>query len=331
MKWKAARWVSTCLLWLVLAGLTLWAFGALWFDFPFAALRKVTAILYALGALGLGIFVKNRWRARACIAGGFFIVLAWWLTLQPSNNRAWQPNVARTAWAEIDGDRVILHNLRNCEYRTETDYTPRWETREVDLARLRGIDLAITYWGSKWIAHPIVSFQFDQALPVCFSIETRLESGETYSAIGGLYRRCELIYVCADERDVVRVRSNFRQGEDVYLYRTTVTPAAARERFLEYLATLNALNAKPRWYNAVTTNCTTSIRTQRAATQRAPWDWRILLNGFADEMLYEQGALAASGLPFTELKARAPINAAARAANDAPDFSERIRVGRPGF
>jgi hypothetical protein len=104
---------------------------------------------------------------------------------------------------------VTLHNVRNCAYRTETDYTPQWETRVIYLSRLRGIDLAITYWGSKWMAHPIVSFQFDNAPPICFSIETRLEVGEEFSSIGGLYRRYELIYVCADERDVIRVRSNF--------------------------------------------------------------------------------------------------------------------------
>lgn len=177
----------------------------------------------------------------------------------------------------------------------------------------------------------------DLELSVCrqpaglFSIEARLESGEEYSTLGGLYRRCELVCVCADERDVVRLRSNFRQGEEVYLYRTTATPAKARERFREYLATLNALHAHPRWYNAVATNCTTTIRTQHAAAERAPWDWRILLNGFMDKMLYEHGQLASDGLPFEELKTRAHINAAARAAGDAADFSARIRAGRPGF
>jgi uncharacterized protein DUF4105 len=283
-------------------------------------------VVSASCAIAMVIRIKNRWLVGACLAAGFVVVLTWWLTLRPSNDRAWQPDVARTAWAEIDGDRVTLHNVRNCAYRTETDYTPQWETRVIYLSRLRGIDLAITYWGSKWMAHPIVSFQFDNAPPICFSIETRLEVGEEFSSIGGLYRRCELIYVCADERDVIRVRSNFRHGEDVYLYRTTATAAAARQRFLEYLATLNSLHNHARWYNAVTTNCTTSIRAQHAATQRAPWDWRVLLNGFLDQMLYEHGALA-GGLPFPQLKERAHINAAARVANDAPDFSERIRDG----
>jgi uncharacterized protein DUF4105 len=167
-------------------------------------------------------------------------------------------------------------------------------------------DLAINYWGSPWMAHPIASFQFADAPPICFSIETRKEIGESYSAIGGLFRQFELIYVAAaDERDVIRVRTNFRRGEDVYLYRTTASPEKARERFMDYIAALNELHARPRWYNAVISNCTTSIRTQRAVADRPPWDWRILLNGKGDELMFERGSLVTGGLPFAELKERA--------------------------
>jgi len=90
--------------------------------------------------------------------------------------------------------------------------------------------------GSPWISHPIVSFQFADALPLCFSIETRKTIGETYSAIRGFYRQYTLIYVVADERDVIRVRTNYRRGEDVYLYRTLASPAQARARFLDTYA-----------------------------------------------------------------------------------------------
>jgi hypothetical protein len=132
----------------------------------------------------------------------------------------------------------------------------------------------------------------------------------------------------ADERDVIRVRTNYRK-EDIYLYRTTVSPAQARERFLEYIRSLNSLRNKPRWYNAITTNCTTSIRTQHPANERVPWDWRILLNGKGDEMLYERHVIVTSGLPFAELKTRSLIDTRASAANDSPDFSKLIREGLP--
>lgn len=181
------------------------------------------------------------------------------------------------------------------------------------------------------MAHPIVSFQFADTPPVCFSIETRKEAGESYSAIGGIYRQYELIYVVAEERDAIRVRTNFRKGEEVYLYHLNITPEKARTRFMDYLAALNELHVRPRWYNAVTTNCTTSIRTQHDAAHRAAWDWRILVNGKGDELMFERGNIVTAGLPFEDLKKRALINPAANAANDAPDFSRRIRDGRPGF
>lgn len=256
------------------------------------------------------------------------MVLSWWLTLKPSNNGDWQPDVAQLAWADVNGDEFTFYNVRNCDYRTATDYTPHWETRTVRLSQITGIDLAIDYWGSPWIAHPIVSFQFADAPPLCFSIETRKTVGQSYSTIGGLYRQYTLIYLVSDERDVIRLRTNYR-NEDIYLYHLTIAPARARERFLEYVRSLNALRTQPRWYNATTTNCTTAIRSQHPRSERIPWDWRILLNGKGDELLYDDGALVTGGLPFAELKQRSLIDDRAKAADASPDFSQLIRVGLP--
>ncbi|WP_367870930.1 DUF4105 domain-containing protein [Luteolibacter sp. Populi] len=315
----------------LLAGLLLiafaWACGALYYDGP----GSVFAVVNALAIAAAMLFVK-RWRMKlAVFAAWFAVVLGWWLTLKPAVEADWQPDVAQLAWAEVKGDEVTLHNVRNCDYRSETDYTPRWETRTVRISKITGIDMAINYWGSPWIAHPIVSFQFADAPPLCFSIETRKKTGQSYSAIGGLYRQFGLIYVVADERDVVRVRTNYRKGEEVYLYRLTIAPEKARERFREYLASLNQLREQPRWYNAITTNCTTAIRSQHPAAERLPWDWRILLNGKGDEMMYERKAIVSGGLPFAELKKQSLINPAALAAGDSPAFSEKIRAGLPGM
>ena len=321
---KYIGWTSA---WLVALVCTTWAFGALYFDFPTAS--TFAAIAFLLGLLAAVIFVRGKLLKLAIVFGAFAIVLSWWFTLKPSNDGAWQPDVTQTAWADINGDEITFHNVRNCDYRTDTDFTPHWETRVVRLSQITGMDVAIDYWGSPWISHPIVSFQFADALPLCFSIETRKTIGETYSAIRGFYRQYTLIYVVADERDVIRVRTNYRRGEDVYLYRTLASPAQARARFLEYLRAMNQLHEHPRWYNAVTSNCTTAIRAQRAVHKRAPWDWRILLNGKADEMLYQDHAIATGGLPFTELKPRSLINERARAADQDPDFSRLIREALP--
>ncbi len=314
--------------WMVLFLLAGWAGAALYFDLPSPSLRTPLAVAFALAMLLAFFLLKPRWRAAVAFIAGFLLVLCWWFTLKPSNTRAWQPDVAQTAWAEIRGDEITLHNVRNCEYATETNYTPRWETRTVRVSKITGIDIALTYWGSPWMAHPIVSFQFSDAPPVAMSIETRKEIGESYSAVRGFFRQFELTYIVADERDVIRLRTNYRQGEEVFLYRTKATPEQARARFLEYVAKINELHARPVWYNALTANCTTSIRTQRAADERAPFDWRMILNGKSDEMAYERGALAGT-LPFAELKSRSKINARAQVADKSPQFSQAIREGLP--
>lgn len=265
----------------------------------------------------------------------FGLVLAAWLSLKPSNNRPWQDDVAKTAWAEINGDDITIHNFRYCHYRAEFDYTCDWLTRTYRLSELRGIDIAITYWGSPYIAHPIVSFWFGGNDYVAASIETRKQVGIGYSAILGFFRKYELIYLFSDERDLIRLRTNFRTGEEVYLYRTTAGPVWSRELFLQYVQQANQLRDHPQWYNALTRNCTTVIFHFMRLIGPLPngtsrFDWRILLNGRADEMLYNGGNFD-STIPFTELKQAVHINDAARKADDSPDFSRLIRIGRPGF
>jgi hypothetical protein len=311
---------------------TAWVAGALYLDIPITWLRAPLMFGYGAAVLAALLLIKSRWRAMGIVLGLFTVVLAWWFTIKPTEDRAWQPDVARRAWAEIHGDQITLHNVRNCEYRTETDYTPRWETRVVHLSKLNGVDLAITYWGSPWIAHPIASFQFADSLPIAISVETRKAVGQSYSALRGFYRQYELIYIPADERDVIRLRTNYRDGENVFLYRTTSTAGHARAVFLAYLDRLNQLHEKPEFYNAITDNCTTNIRLANITAnlgKARPWNWRILLNGKGDELLYERGFIDRS-LPFATLKARSLINRRAKAADASPHFSELIRVGLPG-
>ncbi|MFL6528960.1 MAG: DUF4105 domain-containing protein [Chthoniobacterales bacterium] len=325
---RAFRFV---LVWALLLIALAWVVGALWFDFPLERLRHSVAwVFFASVAAGL-IFVRPRWKAKLGAFTAIALVAVWWLTLRPAANRDWQPDVAETSSAEINGDEVVLHNVRNFEYRTEADYTPHWETRTVRLSQLLGLDIALAYWGSPLIAHPLVSFRFADGPPLSFSIEARKVVGQEFSTIASLYRQAQLIYVVADERDTIRVRTVYRQGEDVYLYRTLASPAQARTRFLGYVSTLNDLHTQPRWYNVITTNCTTAIRDQHPTDDRMPWDWRILLNGKSDELLYDRHLLATNALSFAELKQRSRINQQARTGDNDPQFSELIRVGVPGF
>src|SRR5438876_872461 len=224
---RVIRWICEVLVILTAIIAVAWAFGAMWFDAPFGNANKALAGLLVLASAAALVFIRRFWRKIGVVTLLFGVVLIWWLTLSPTNDSDWQPDVAQKAWADIQGDEVTFHNVRNCDYRTEADYTPHWETRTVRISQITGIDLAIDYWGSPWIAHPIASFQFADAPPLCFSIETRKKLGQTYSTIGRLYRQFELIYIVADERDVIRLRTNYRKAE-VYLYRATVSKEDAR-------------------------------------------------------------------------------------------------------
>ena len=325
---RAVRFVLLSFASLIAALLIAWAAGALYFDLPAPSLvRTIASLVWAVGAVALAVFGRLPGRILALL--GFVGITCWWLTLRPSQNEDWEPQVAKVAYTSFAGDRITVHDIRNFEYRSATDFTPRYDTRNFDLANLRALDLFINYWGSPYMAHPILSFDFGPQGHLCFSIEIRPKQGQEYSTLGSLYRRYELIYIAADERDVVRLRTNYKH-EDIYLYRLTLPPDEVRLRLTEYLNRLNELHAHPAWYNAVTHNCTTSIRAQHARALQTPWDWRILLNGFADQMLYERKVLAGD-LPFEQLKAQALIDKRAQEADNAPDFSERIRTGLAGF
>jgi len=210
------RRLGLLLLWIVLLAVTAWGSAALWFDGPSSRpLAALLAVLYPLVAIALLIKVRPRRRAYAAFLVLFALLLAWWLSLMPSNQRDWQPDVARLPVAEIHGDKITIRNVRNFDYRSETDFTEHWETRTYDLSRLRGLDLFISYWGSPYIAHTFLSWDFDDGQRLTISIETRKETGENYSAVRGFFRQYELYYVVSDERDVAGVRTNFR-NEDVY-------------------------------------------------------------------------------------------------------------------
>jgi hypothetical protein len=314
--------------WTTSALLTLWATAALYFDTRIPWLRWPLALAYTASMVVVFRRVKPRALAHAACAGSFALMLVWWFSIEPSNDRDWQPDVARLPYADIDGNQVTIHGIRNCLYRSEADFDVRYYDKTFDLEKLSGVDLFMVYWGSPLIAHTMMSFDFGGGDHVCFSIETRKEKGEAYSALRGFFRQFEITYVVADERDLVELRTSFRH-EDVYLYRLRAPLAVVRGTFLDYLSTINALRARPQWYNALTSNCTSNIRDHvRPYAQGSSFDWRFVLNGHMDELLYERGRIGEAAT-FAESKAQAYVNPLAQAAGNSADFSARIRSGRP--
>jgi len=314
---------------LLLLGI-IWGALALWFDGPPARwLAGTMSAGFAVGCLVLLARLRPFSRAVLLVSGILLAMITWWSLIPPRNDRDWYPDVACLPRAAIEGSRMTVENLRTFDYRTETDYTQRWEMRTYDLDTLQGVDMFLFFWGPTLIAHTITSWDFGGGQHLAVSIETRKEKGESYSAVRGFFRQYELYYVVADERDVVRLRTNYR-GEQAYLYRIRMAPEDARALLVDYLREVNRLAEQPRWYNALTHNCTTMIRYHvKEIGGSQPWDWRILANGRLDELGYGRGTIDTS-LPFPELKKRSNITEKAKAADSAPDFSVQIRDGLPG-
>jgi Domain of unknown function (DUF4105) len=328
---RSVRWLGA----LVVLALTGWGALALAIVGPGGDKgRLVLAAIY--GAAGLAAVVAlllGRWMRSALpvFAVALVTIGVWWSGIKPSNERDWQPEVARLAYATIDGDLVTVHNIRNFDYRTETDFTPAYYDRTYDLKKLDSGDLIAVYWMGPAIAHLFLSFGFGNN-HLAISIEARKEKGEGYSSAKGFFRQYELYYVVADERDVVRLRTNYRKDppEDVYVYPLRAPRENMRRVFLEYIRKLNGLRDHPEFYNTLTTNCTTAIlMNTRVNPESLPLSWKVIVSGYAPAYIYESGRMDRS-LPFEELQRRSRVNAAGQAADQAPDFSRRIRAGLPG-
>lgn len=331
-------WLQCCIvgalmqLGLLIAATGIWGVLALTFSGPHSdAARYSLAAAVAVASLAALItlfFRRWRWRGFTVYLVLFMGLLVWYFGIEPSNARDWQPDVAVLPYATVEGEMVTVHNIRNFDYRSETDYTPAYYDKRFDLRKLEGVDVVAVYWMGPAIAHVFLSFDFAGDDHLAISIEARKEKGEGYSTFKGFFRQYELYYVVADERDVIRLRTNYRHDppEEVYVYRTVGNIGEGRQLFLEYINRINALKASPEWYNSLTTNCTTNIwKISRVNPDHLPFSWKILASGYVPEYLYEHGRLATGGLPFSELQRRVHVNDKAHAADAAADFSRRIR------
>lgn len=329
------RWFKRPIVWVwIFIGLIVrvllvsWASLALYYsNLPWPTVRLVLAIAFFVFGVWVLWFTK-RTRLRILFAALFLGVVAWFISIRPSHDRPWRAEVAVMPRAIVDGDRVRFTGFRNFDYRTRDDFTPRYEEREVQLSHLTSADLFLSYWKIGPVGHTFVSFNFDNAPPVCISIETRPEKGEGFAPIASMFKQFELIYVVGSERDLVRVRTTYR-NEDVFLYPIRISGEAARRLFLVYIDRINELAAKPEFYHLLSNSCTINIvRYANVAGRVGQFDFRHLLNGFVDRYLYE-ARLIDTTLPFEELRRRSHINEVAKAADDGPDFSARIRESLP--
>jgi hypothetical protein len=322
------RWLIAALWGLFRALLVAWGTLAIYYsNLPWAAARVGLAVAFA--AFSIWAFWFSHRRPMPLVAAALFVgVVAWWIAISPSHDRNWRPEVAIMPRATIDGDRLRITGVRNFDYRSTNDFTVRYEEREWLLSKLKGLDFYVSYWSEGLVGHTFLSFIFDDAQPLSISIETRPEMGEGFAPVASLFKQFELIYVVADERDLVGVRTNHR-NETTYLYRLNTSAADARRLLMIYLERINELADRPEFYHLLSNSCTINIvRYANAAGREGRFDIRPLFNGLVDSYLYHSGRVDAT-LPFDELRRRSLVNGPAQAAEGAPNFSQRIRASLP--
>ncbi len=317
---------------LAVASAAIWVGLALWFKFSASRLPKLLAITLWT-AFSAAVLIAL-WQGRITLglltfAAGFVLLLIWWRQLKPSNDRIWTEEVAQMVTGTVAGSHVTLRNVRNFEWRSRDDYTPRWETRNYDLDHLHSVDMILSYWAGPAIAHTLVSFGFGESEYVVFSVEIRRQKDlQHFSQIGGFFKRYELSIVAADERDVIRVRTNVR-GEDDYLYRVQMPTAQMRSLLLAYTDAANRLVETPRFYNTITGNCTTIVYQMVShIIGGLPLSYRLLLSGYLPEYVYALGGLDRRS-PLEELRTRGRIGERAKQADLSATFSADIRCGIP--
>jgi hypothetical protein len=315
-------WTVSALLLASAAAITLWVAGAIYYDVCRGSKwGGLLAPAWAAGVFALFAAWQPLWQPFAALLFVAVPFVGWWLRQKPSHEREWDPSVALLPRALGAGEVITLENVRNFDYRREGDSTPRYETRTVRLPNLRAVDILFFNWGSPWMSHPALVFDFGADGRVCVSIEVRYRKGQGYSVVRSFYRQQELIFVVADERDVILRRTKYARGQEARLYCFKASPDELRAVFLEYVGAVNGLYETPRWYHGLCANCTTSF--YRLPGRRFRYDWRVLANGRLDEALYEDGRLDRT-LPFPELRRAAYLN---EVANRAPEdgFGDHIR------
>lgn len=276
---------------------SIWMCLALWFQQPlglgFSLTLIIGWIIFACSILGL-YFKPFLSRKKDVVI--YLIVFSvgyfWYLSLAPNQNRDWDPEVAQLLSFEQKGDQVILHNVRNFQWNPDGSYQARWESRHVNLNDITGVNVITSYWMGPQIAHTLLSFDFKDQAPITFSIEIRKEKHEAFSTLGGFFRRYELSLIAADEKDIIYTRSQIR-GEQVYFFPIEMNQTERRALFEEYLAKANALQQSPRWYNTLTSNCTTLVfdMVQAVTASPLPLDYRLIASGYLPNYLHDLGVL----------------------------------------
>ena len=244
--------------------------------------------------------------------------------------RDWQPDLARQAYGTLEGDTLTLHDVRNSRYPDPGEpYDVAWEARQYDLNKVTRLWFLIASFSRfEAVAHTFLSFEFENGQFLAVSVEARPEEGKEYNLVEGVLRHYELSYVFGDERDLI-LRRTLYQDTEVYLYPLVTPPREVRSLLERMVETANSLRRHARFYNSVTSNCTSVLRVH--ANEVRPGSFRSfalaqVMPGISDRVLYRRGWID-TNLPFEEIREHFAVQKKSKQCEPDENFSACIREG----
>jgi hypothetical protein len=248
-------------------------------------------------------------------------------TSGPSHDRTWRPEQAILPYADLSDAGAKVHHVRDARYRSNSDYDVRHRDIEFRWDEIEGVDFLLSpFPNNSWLAHTMLSFRRRNGTPIAVSIEARLEQNERYHPWDGARRRYELMYVLAEETDVIPLRTELRQAE-VLLYPSRATPEKARMMLRDILLRVNQIARTPEWYDTLFNNCTTNLvrHVESILPARVPWSPGMTLTGLSARTAHRRGWLACAG-NFEQTHLLARINDLVPSALNSENFSAAIRI-----
>lgn len=335
-----------CTLWQMIAIMavciiTLWICLYIWVHMPIGVFSYI--MIVAIGVLSLYIIIarllllKNKrliFYYKSNVLFGLISVVAIliYFSMEPSNDRLWYDEMVYHINYQKNDNNITINNVRNFNWHDDGSYDIHWQSRTYDIDKLATMDFIVSIWDNENIAHTMLSFGFSDGQYLTLSVETRKEIDESFSSLGGFFRKYELIFIAADEKDIIYTRSNVRK-EDVYIYPIKYDKAKMQALLLNYLQTGESLNERPRWYHTILSNCTTVIYDLVRDIDIVPLDYRLLASGRLPTYLYEY-RLIDNNYSMSKWRQMAYINPKVNDYNDfnpitSQEYSRAIRQNLP--
>lgn len=249
------------------------------------------------------------------------------LRKKPSLTRDWSPDQAVMPSIEFSEHEVRIKNIRRINYRTTRDYDLAYYDKTIQLSDVESAWFVISPFGRFDQAHTFVSFGFKDGTYLSISVEVRRKKGQKFSGVKAFFRQFEIMYVLADESDVIKVRTNTIKAT-VLLYPVKTEADLIRVEFVDMLKRADKLGKAPEFYNTIWNNCTTNIvrHVRRFSDKPIPtWSISYLLPGDLDEIAYRLDMID-TNLPLEEAREFFNISDLARSSDKAKDFSRAIRA-----